>query len=180
MSKSKNIIIQFTGSISCYKACDLVSRLIKDGHNVQTIATESALKFIGTATLEGLTDKPVLSSMFGVGENKAHVLLPKWADLILLYPATANTINKLAHGMADDLISALFLGNNFQVPYWIGPAMNHHMLMHPATQSSLELLSKWGVKILPTEEGMLACKEMGKGKLLSPEIVHQMIKDFFA
>jgi len=174
-SNKKKILLCLTGSIACYKACYLISSLIKEGFEIQTVATESALQFIGKASLEGLTDKTVMTSMFEEGKMKAHINLARNHDLILIYPATANTINKLSAGISDDLIGGIFLANNFQKPFWIAPAMNGHMLEHVATQSSLEKLEKWGCKILPTEQGMLACHEFGSGKALDPIIVKEMI-----
>ncbi|MCK4542939.1 MAG: flavoprotein [Spirochaetales bacterium] len=174
-----NVVVQLTGSIACYKAGTLISGLVKKGWEVQTVATPSALKFIGNATLEGLTDKPVLTDMFARGDGKIHISLAKWADLFVLYPATANTINTLAAGFAGELIGALFLANNFQKPYWIAPAMNVHMLEHPATRRSLEQLKEWGCYLFQTEEGILACKDYGKGRLIAPEKVLDKILEEF-
>lgn len=174
-SKTKKILIQLTGSIACYKACQLISLLVQSGHEVQCIATASALKFIGEASLEGLTDRKVIVGMFEPRHHKDHINLVKWSDVIVLYPATANTINRLRAGMADDLISALFLANNFKRPYLIAPAMNHNMLEHPATQESMEVLSGWGAFIFETEEGMLACGDVGKGRIISPDVAFKKI-----
>src|SRR5471030_2306099 len=101
-----NLLFVFTGSIACYKACEAVSRLVQRGHRVRTVATEAALKFIGPATLEGLTGAPVLSDTFASGAALEHINLTRWADLIIVCPATANTLNRLAAGLADDLLGA--------------------------------------------------------------------------
>lgn len=173
---SFKIVVQLTGSISCYKACNLISMLVKDGCQVQCIASNAALEFIGRATLEGLTERSLLTGMFKPKTNKDHINLTKWADLFLLCPATGNSINRLANGLADDLIGATFLANNFKKPYWIAPAMNSGMLEHPATVKSIETLSQWGAYVFPTEEGILACGDIGKGRLLAPEIIFEKIK----
>ena len=176
MSKS-NIVIQLTGSIACYKACTLISTLVQNNYHVQTVVTNNALKFIGISTLEALSKRPVMSDMFASRDNIAHIELNKWANLFLLYPASANTINKMAAGIADDLVSTLFLSNNFQHPYWIAPAMNVQMLAHPATQRSLATLQEWGAKILDAESGYLACGDQGKGRLIAPETVFKLIEE---
>jgi phosphopantothenoylcysteine decarboxylase/phosphopantothenate--cysteine ligase len=174
MSKFK-ILFQITGSIAAYKSAYLVSRLVQNGFEVQCVATPSALEFVGGATLEGLTAKPVLTEQFKPGDMMCHINLMKWADLILLAPASANTINKMAGGIADNLVASLFLAYNFDKPYLIAPAMNTNMFMHPATQASLEKLQAWGVEILPTETGYLACGDYGSGKMLDPDKVYDHI-----
>lgn len=172
-----NITFQLTGSIACYKSCGLISTLVQEGYNVQTVVTKSALNFIGTATLEGLTGRPVLSDTFENGKMMGHIDLIKWTDLFIIAPATANTINKLAAGIADDFLGSLFLANNFQRPYLISPAMNTQMLEHPATRKSLKTLSSWGCQILDTDMGPLACKDVGKGRLLDVSKIERLIKE---
>ncbi len=179
MSKGK-ILFQLTGSISCYKACFLISKLVQAKYEVQPVATEAALKFVGEATLEGLTDKPVYKSMFGDGLAKAHIELADWADIMLLCPASANTINSLAGGLAESLTGALFLANNFRKPYLIAPAMNSNMYEHPATRRSLKQLEDWGCEVYPTGEGMLACGAIGKGRLIEPDEIFKDIERRFS
>ena len=174
----KHILICLSGSISAYKAAYLASALVQEGHEVQCVATESALQFIGPAALEGITRRPLKKEMFADSSEIDHIELARWADLILLYPASAATIARLRVGLAEDLVSAIFLANNFQVPYWIAPAMNSNMLEHPATQENLNILSEWGARIIETEAGMLACGEIGSGRLIEPETIHTMIKEF--
>lgn len=176
MSKS-NILICISGSISAYKAASLASALKKKGCHVKTVATESALKFIGPAALEGITGEPVLTDMFNPGHEIPHINLSEWADLIIVYPASAATIARLRMGLAEDLLSAIFLSNNFRKPYWISPAMNINMLAHPAVVENLEILKKWGAKIIDPEEGVLACGTVGKGRAPEPEKMAQMIED---
>ena len=174
MSKS-NILIKITGSIAAYKSAYLISKLVQDGFNVKVAVTNSALQFIGKATLEGLTNNPVYSDTFEDGNMMSHINLAKWADLTIVIPADANTINKFAAGIADNLVTSLFLAHIKSKPYLIAPAMNTNMYEHPATQSSLKKLSDWGITILPTEEGHLACGDTGKGKLLDTDKVYGFI-----
>jgi len=174
MSES-NILICISGSISAYKAASLASALKKKGHNVKTVATESALKFIGPAALEGITGEPVLTDMFNPGYEIPHINLSEWADLIILYPASATTIARLRTGLAEDLLSAIFLSNNFRKPYWICPAMNINMLQHPAVVENLKVLKEWGAKIIDPVEGVLACGTVGKGRAPEPEDMAKMI-----
>ena len=165
----KNILFLLTGSISCYKACAAISKLVQAGNEVQTIATPSALRFVGKATLEGLTHRPVHSDMWENATGINHVALGKWADIALLCPASANTISRLAHGIADDVIGTTYLAWPLEKPWWIFPAMNSAMLAHPATQSSLKILAERGAKILGSGIGQLACGDTGAGRLLEPE-----------
>lgn len=171
------ILFKISGSIAAYKSAYLISKLVQNGCEVQTVATESALEFIGKATLEGLTGKQVITDTFVSGGMMSHINLVKWADLTILAPATANTINKLAAGIGDNILTSLFLAHTWEKPYLIAPAMNMWMFDHPATKSSLEKLKSWGVEILPTGEGYLACGDMGKGKLLEPDLIFNRIEE---
>ncbi len=171
-----NILFKISGSIACYKACEVISRLLKVGHEVQTVTTAGAEKFIAPGTLEGLTGKPNFSDLWRTGDQMAHIRLPEWADLVILCPATANTLNKFAAGIGDDLPSTLFLAHDFSKPYLIAPAMNPRMMRHPATCESLRTLAGWGATILPTGEGRLACGDFGHGKLLEPEEIVRWIE----
>ena len=175
MSKTR-ILLQITGSIAAFKAASLASMLVDRGFEVQCVASEGGLRFIGAPTLEGLTGKPVLTDMFERGRALDHISLVDWADLLLLYPATANHITRLRAGLADDLIGTLFLANNFREPYWVAPAMNSNMFAHPAVTGALEELESWGCRILPTGEGRLACGTVGYGRLLEPETTLALIQ----
>ncbi|MBJ80439.1 MAG: bifunctional phosphopantothenoylcysteine decarboxylase/phosphopantothenate--cysteine ligase CoaBC [Myxococcales bacterium] len=178
---SKNILFKISGSIAAYKSAILISRLVQDGHQVQCVATPAALKFIGSATLEGLTRRPVLSDLYEQGRMMEHIDLNRWADLTILAPATANRINRMAHGLGDDLVSALFLAHDFKKPYFVAPAMNSKMLEHPSTQEGLNKLCQWGVTILSPTEGSLACGETGSGRMQEPEDIYQtIVKEFSA
>ncbi|WP_041583639.1 bifunctional phosphopantothenoylcysteine decarboxylase/phosphopantothenate--cysteine ligase CoaBC [Bdellovibrio bacteriovorus] len=173
MSKSK-VLFMMTGSIACYKACHVVSRLVQNNCDVQVVASPSALKFVGNATLEGLTGKPVISDMYAMGNVMDHIHLMRWADVILVAPATANFINKAAQGVGDDLLQTLFLAHDFKKPFLVAPAMNTSMYLHPVTQKSLTALKEMGVQILDTASGILACGEEGWGKLLEPDLILKM------
>ena len=173
----KNILLNVTGSISCYKACALTSLLTKKGYSVKVIQTEDSMKFVGKASFEGLSHNKVLTSMFEGDDPIPHInLAQNWADLIISYPASANTINRLASGLADDLFGAVCLANNFEKPLLIAPAMNTNMFRHPSVQESLKKLESWGAKILPCGEGELACGTTGIGRLLEAEDAFKYIE----
>jgi len=164
------LLFAFTGSIACYKACHAVSRLAQAGYEIQTLATPAALRFIGPATLEGLTGRPPVTDLWTPGRAMDHITLARWADLALVCPATANTLARLANGLADDPLGALYLAWEIaKKPWWVAPAMNHAMLAHPATRANLERLAAQGVRVLPTVAGPQACGEIGSGRLLEPE-----------
>ena len=167
-----NILFILSGSIAGFKACEAVSQLVQRGHRVRTVATASALRFIGPATLEGLTGSPVLSDMFAPGAALEHINLTRWADLVIVCPATANTLNRFAAGLADDLPGALFLAHDRKKPWLIAPAMNPAMWAHAATTASVDKLRSWGVRFLAVGLGRTACGETGEGRLAEPaEIV---------
>jgi phosphopantothenoylcysteine decarboxylase/phosphopantothenate--cysteine ligase len=165
-----NVLFLLSGSIACYKACAVISRLAQAGVTVQTVATPSALRFVGAATLEGLSGRPVFTDVFEAGRALDHIELARAADLALVCPATANTINRLAAGLADDAVGALFLAWEMkEKPWWLAPAMNGRMWEHPATTASLEQLRRWGVRVLDPADGAHACGEIGPGRLAEPE-----------
>ncbi len=167
-----NILFVFTGSIAGFKACEAVSQLVQRCHRVRTVATAAALRFIGPATLEGLTGSPVLTDMFAPGAALEHINLTRWAEVVVVCPATANTLNRFAAGLADDLAGALFLAHDRRKPFLIAPAMNPAMWSHPATAAAVDKLKSWGVRFVPVGEGRTACGEMGEGRLAEPaEIV---------
>ncbi|MBI4655837.1 MAG: flavoprotein [Elusimicrobia bacterium] len=173
--KKNKILFQLTGSIACYKACSIISKLVQNGFETQAVCTENALKFIGMATLEGLTHRPVYATGFEEKSGIGHIELSKWLDLAIICPATANIINKLASGIADDYVSTIFLSFDFSKPYLIAPAMNRNMLIHPATQKSIKTLKRWGINVLGTGKGYQACGDTGEGRLLEPEEIYKEI-----
>lgn len=165
-----NVLVLLTGSIACFKACTVISRLAQAGVTVQTAATPAALQFVGTATLEGLSGRPVFTDVLAPGRALDHIELARAADLALVCPATANTINRLAAGLADEPVGTLFLAWELgQKPWWIAPAMNTWMWQHPATVGSLEKLKSWGVRVIDPAVGPQACGEVGPGRLAEPE-----------
>ena len=170
------ILFQLTGSIACYKACNVISKLVQNGYEVKVAASTAALQFVGAATLEGLTGQEVISDLWAHGHAMDHINWNRWADLIIVAPATANFINKISHGIGDDLLSTMFLAHDFKKPYLISPAMNTMMYQHPITSESVGKLLQMGVKVLETASGVLACGEEGSGKLLDPELIYQEIE----
>jgi phosphopantothenoylcysteine decarboxylase/phosphopantothenate--cysteine ligase len=170
---SPKLLFVLTGSIALYKVMNVLSHFKKQNYQVKVVATESALKFVGTSTIEGLTGEKVHSDLYANGSSMDHINLVRWADAIVVAPATANYLNKLASGLADDLASTLFLAHDFTKPFAVFPAMNTKMYEHPSTQKSIAQLKSWGVDILDSASGVLACGEIGVGRLLEPE---QMIK----
>jgi len=172
---SGRIILEVTGSIAAFKAAALASKLVGAGYQVQCILSTGGAHFIGEATLEGLTGRPVLGEIFEKTRALDHIRLVDWCDLILLYPASANQIGRLRAGLADDLIGALFLANNFLKPVWIAPAMNPGMFSHPAVRENIDVLRSWGCRILPSGEGRTACGDRGTGRLIEVEEVFDMI-----
>lgn len=172
----RRVLFQLSGSIAAYKACLVISRLVQDGHEVRTAVTRGALEFIGPSTLEGLTGSPVLSDIHESGRRMDHIELARWADVAVLCPASANTLNRLASGLADDAVGALFLAYELsKKPYLIAPAMNHQMWNHPVTQESVARLVRFGATLLPVGEGRQACGETGPGRMLEPEALHAWI-----
>lgn len=175
MSKG-NILVQLSGSIAAYKTCCVISRLVQADFEVQTVATPNALRFVGAATLEGLSGKPVFSDVYESGRMLDHIHLAKRADLAILCPASANSINRLASGLAEGVLGSLFLSfDPSKKPYLIAPAMNHAMFSHPATQAALSRLESWKVQILPAAEGHQACGDAGLGRLLEPDRIFEEI-----
>lgn len=175
-----NLLVILTGSIAGFKACEAISQLVQRGHRVRTVATAAALRFTGAPTLEGLTGAPVLADLFAAGAALEHVQLTRWADLVIICPATAATLNRLAAGLADDLPGALFLAHDRRKPWLVAPAMNPAMWSHPATQASVEKLRGWGVRFLPVGEGRTACGESGEGRLAEPGAIVAAVEAILA
>ena len=181
-SPRHKILVALTGSISCFKACALISKLAQLGFELEVIATAGALEFVGRASLEGLVGKKIHTDTFEPGQYMAHIQLAKWADLILIYPASANSINKFAHGIGDDLLSTTLLARDLKSSdpcVWIAPAMNSKMYQHPATQLSIKTLSGWGFRVMETGSGALACGDVGEGRLIEPETLLAEIQNHF-
>lgn len=161
---ASNILIAVTGSISAYKIADVVSELGKRGHQVQCILSESASQFVTPLVLETLSGRPVKSALFGADvSGTEHIDLARWADILVVAPATANVLAKLALGLADDLLTTVALAT--AAPLLIAPAMNTVMWEHAATQQNLETLVERGAGVIDPAAGTLACGEVGVGKL---------------
>lgn len=158
----KNIVVCVTGGIAAYKACDLVSKLSKV-HNVRVIMTEDALNFVGSETFKILSKNKVFVDVFNDEAKAMHIDIAKWADLFVVAPASANTIAKLARGICDNMLTLAFLAS--KAKKLIVPAMNTVMLENEATQDNIEVLKKRGVDILESDYGLLACGDIGKGKM---------------
>lgn len=165
----KRIVLGVTGGIAAYKAADLTSKLVQLGADVHVVLTESARQFIQPMTFQALTRNPVYSGVFDgwSGDDAGHVTLAANADAVIVAPATANSIAKLAHGLADDMLGAILLAT--QAPIILAPAMEHHMLHHPATQTNLQTLRSRGVQVVEPESGRLASGASGDGRLAAIE-----------
>ncbi len=160
------IIIGITGSIAAYKAADITSQLVKDGHEVHVVMTQSATEFITPLTLQVLSRNPVLVSLEDEKQSwkPGHIDLADRADLMVIAPASANTIGNLANGLAPDPLTSIYLATKAKI--LIAPAMNGKMWDHPATQRNVTTLTKDGCHFIgPEQDGMLACGYTGKGRL---------------
>jgi phosphopantothenoylcysteine decarboxylase len=164
-----NIILGVTASIAAYKAADIASKLTKESCSVHVVMTSGATQFVTPLTLQTLSRHPVTTNIFEEKENwnPGHIQLADMADLLLIAPATADIIAKLAHGFADDALTAIALAT--KAPLLIAPAMNGKMWMHPATVANVELLKQRGAEFIGPEEGLLACGYEGIGRLWPAE-----------
>lgn len=180
MLKGKKIILGITGSIAAYKACYIVRGLIKQGAEVQVVITPAGKEFITPITLSALTSKPVISEFFAQrdGTWNSHVDLGLWADAMLIAPATASTIGKMANGIADNMLITTYL--SAKAPVFVAPAMDLDMFAHPSTQKNLEILRSYGNHIIEPASGELASHLVGKGRMEEPENIIQALDDFFS
>ena len=170
MSESKNIVLGVSGSIAAHKAIDLASLLTKEGHGVDVVLTRDAQEFVKPLPFRTLTRRPVVTSLYDEDETGVtHIRFADNADLMLIAPATANTIAKLANGFADDALGCVALALNPGGPGWIAPAMNGKMWQHPATQANVQALRERGVEFIGPDEGMLSCGYEGVGRLWPDE-----------
>lgn len=165
-----NILLLMSGSIACEKASGLIPVWCKRGDSVRIILTSSACHFVSVAAMKTLGAEAVFTDTFAENEQMQHIDLGHWADMIVIAPASANSINKLATGIADDMLTTTLLAaQGLGKPTVIAPAMNSRMLAHPATRESLNTLHSWGFHVLDTGTGELACGEEGPGRLLEVE-----------
>lgn len=177
--KGKHIILGITGSIAAYKAATLLRGLIKEGAEVQVVITPAGKEFITPVTLSALSQKPVISEFFGANDGtwNSHVDLGLWADLMIVAPATAATMGKMAHGLADNMLITTYL--SAKCPVMLAPAMDLDMFLHPATQKNIEILSSYGNILLEPDSGELASGLIGKGRMQEPEeILEEVVKHF--
>ncbi len=190
MLENKKIVLGITGSIAAYKACILARLLIKKGAEVQVVMTPAAKEFITPLTLATLTQKPVVSEFFDRrdGSWHSHVNLGLWADAMLIAPASASTIGKMANGIADNMLVTTYLSmkqsptseRKVKTPVFVAPAMDLDMYAHPSTQANLQKLQSYGNHIIEPATGFLASKLEGKGRMEEPEKIVEVLEQFFA
>lgn len=178
--KGKKIVLGITGSIAAYKAAILTRLLIKKGAEVQIVITPAGKEFITPITLSALTSKPVISEFFAQrdGTWHSHVDLGLWADAMVIAPATASTIGKMAHGIADNMLVTTYL--SMKAPVFVAPAMDLDMFAHPSTQHNLDILRSYGNHIIEPASGELASHLVGKGRMEEPEKIVEVLEAFFA
>lgn len=175
----KKILLCVSGGIAVYKAVALTSKFIQANYEVKVIMTDSAMQFVTPLSFQALSRNPVYTDTFDEKDPEviAHIDLADWADLIVVAPATANTIAKLANGFADNMLTTTLLATT--APVWIAPAMNVHMYDHPAVQKNIQTLFDRGIRFIEPSEGFLACGYIGKGRLEEPEKIVQLVDEFF-
>ena len=178
--KGKKIVLGITGSIAAYKACYIIRGLIKRGAEVQVVITPAGKEFITPITLSALTSKPVISEFFAQrdGTWNSHVDLGLWADAMLIAPATASTIGKMANGIADNMLITTYL--SAKAPVFVAPAMDLDMYAHPSTQKNLDMLRSYGNHIIEPGTGELASHLVGKGRMEEPEVIIRRLEEYFA
>lgn len=178
--KDKNILLGITGSIAAYKAAILVRLLVKEGANVKVVMTKLAKEFITPLTMATLSKNPILVDFFDPesGQWNSHVDLGSWSDLYLIAPATANTLGKMAHGIADNLLLTTYL--SAKCPVMVAPAMDLDMYQHTANLKNIEILKSYGNIIIEPVTGELASGLSGKGRMEEPEMITQKVIDFFS
>ena len=173
----RRVLLCVTGGVAAYKAVELVRRLRDAGAEVQVAMTEAAQRFVGAQTFQAVSHLPVRTSLWDANAEAAmgHLELARWAQQVVVAPATANTIAKIAHGLADDLVSTLCLATT--APIAIAPAMNHRMWLHPATQANVATLRARGVQVIGPDDGPLAEGESGPGRMREPQAIVQALAD---
>ncbi len=174
--KGREVVIGVTGGIAAFKTAALVSQIVQSGTNVTVVMTEAAEKFIGATTFAGLTGRPVARNLFGDATYPlgAHIELARQADLFCVAPATANFLAKAATGMADDLLSTLYLA--CKCPILLAPAMNAEMWSKPSVQRNVTQLRQDGVLFVEPESGWLSCRDEGTGRMAAPETILAAIR----
>ncbi len=180
MLKGKHILVGVTGGIAAYKTATVIRLLVKDGAEVKVLMTDNAREFITPLTLATLSKNPVVTGFFNneSGEWNSHVDLGLWADIYLVAPATANSMAKMAQGIADNLLLTTYF--SARCPVFVAPSMDLDMLKHPATVINIETLKAYGNIILEPATGELASGLSGKGRMAEPEDIVKEISDFFS
>lgn len=180
MLKGKHIVLGITGGIAAYKSVSLLRLFVKSGAEVQVVITPAGKEFITPVTLSALSGRPVISEFFtaNTGQWNSHVDIGLWADAMVIAPATASTIAKMAHGVADNMLVTTYL--SAKAPVFIAPAMDLDMMAHPTTTRNLAQLRADGVHIIEPEEGELASHLVGKGRMAEPQEIHDALQDFFS
>lgn len=179
MLKGKKIVLGITGSIAAYKSCLIIRQLIKKGAEVQVVITPAGKEFITPITLSALTHKPVISEFFSQrdGTWNSHVDIGLWADAMVIAPATASTIGKMANGIADNMLITTYL--SMKAPVFVAPAMDLDMYAHPSTKKNLQTLISYGNHIIEPGTGFLASTLEGKGRMEEPENIVAQLEEFF-
>mgnify|MGYP000843899699 CR=1 FL=1 len=179
MIANKNILLCVSGGIAVYKAVALVSKLTQAGAHVKVMMTESATRFVTPLSFQVMSKNDVYIDTFDEKDSGAiaHIELADWADLVIVAPATANMLGKLANGIADDMVTTTLLATTAKV--WVAPAMNVHMYNHPAVKRNIERLAKDGYEFIEPSEGILACGYVGKGRLEEPGKIVSLVEQFF-
>src|SRR5690625_1833304 len=176
MLNGKNVVLGVSGGIAAYKACALTSKLVQKGANVKVVMTKGSTQFVQPLTFQALSRNPVYIDAFDEKnpEKIAHIDLADWADLIILAPATAHLLGKVANGLADDMLTTILLATT--APVYVAPAMNVHMYDHPAVKQNLITLESYGYRFIEPGDGYLACGYVGKGRLEEPENIIAVIE----
>lgn len=176
----RHIVVGICGSIAAYKTCTLIRLFVKAGAEVQVVITPAGKEFVTPITLSALTSKPVVSEFFAQrdGTWHSHVALGQWADVFVVAPATASTIGKMAHGIADNMLVTTYL--SMKAPTFVAPAMDLDMYAHPTTQENLDTLRRHGVTIVEPATGFLASHLVGKGRMEEPEQIFAVVRDHLA
>lgn len=176
----RHIVLGITGSIAAYKACTLIRLLVRQGAEVQVVITPAGKEFVTPLTLATLSQHPVVSEFFDRrdGSWHSHVDLGRWADVFVVAPASAATLGKMAHGIADNMLLTTYL--SMKAPTFVAPAMDLDMYAHPATQDNLALLRRRGVHVIEAADGFLASTLVGKGRMQEPEVIVEHLARFFA
>jgi phosphopantothenoylcysteine decarboxylase/phosphopantothenate--cysteine ligase len=181
--KNKKILIGITGGIAAYKTCSLVNMLIKEGADVRVVMTEAATKFVSPLTFQSLTNHVVYSDMWQTynKDEVEHISLAKWADIIIISPATANTIGKIALGLADNLLTTVVMATPKDTPILFIPAMNTNMWNNPLVQKNIEtLLKDKKYTFMDPRKGVLACRDEGEGKIADNKDIFEKIKEILS